>query len=311
VKLKVWLPAGLATAAVLAAGCASGVSTLSFPNPPASTAVTQPPPPSLPGQLSSISQTPVPGATTTTLPSIGPGSATLNGTVDGPNGPVVRAVVEVDRLVGDAVATDEVTTGTGGKWNLPRIKGGRYRVRAWQSPSLDMNAPQVVFLSGSQILTLPLQVTRYQGPNVAFAMTPGAPQQGQPANLVIGVTTPTVGSDGVLRNPPVVGAPVKLVEGPSWTVLNGNPRKTDQSGEVLFQVTCTTPGLDPLSAQVRSQPAVTLQLPSCGSGSGSTPVTPVVPIPTLPSVTTTTCPAAPTIGNPGSTTTSLAFGSPC
>lgn len=305
--MKLLVGLGMAVA-LIGAGCASGVSTLSFPNPPANTVAAPPPAPTLPGHLSSVSQQPVPGATTTTLPAIGPGSAGLTGNVVGPSGPVAGAVVEVDRLVGDAVGTAKVTTGADGRWNLPHIQGGRFRIRAWQSPSMDMTVPQVVFISGTQTLSLSLQLTQYQGPNVSFAIAPGAPEQGQPANLALQVTSPTVGPDGVLRNPPVVGAPVTLVDGPNWQVFNGNPRRTDINGNVLFQVSCTAPGPDPLSAQVQNLPPVTLQVPSCAPA--PIPTVPTVPVPTFPAPTSTTCPPVPTtVFKPNSTTTSLAFGS--
>jgi hypothetical protein len=290
------------------AGCGGTVSNLSFPNPPSTSAVAPAAAPTLPGNLASVQQAPVAGVTTTTMPAIGPGGATLNGTVLGPNGPVAGAQVEADRLVGDLVAVGKATTAADGSWSLPNVLGGRYRVRAWQSPSLGMATPQIVFLSGSQTLSLSLQLTQFQGPNVASALSPRDPAVGDPANLVVQVTNPTVGPDGVLRNPPVAGVPVTLVNGPNWDVFNGNPRSTDSSGEVLFQVSCTQAGSDPLSAQVQNQPPVVLSMPDCAPP-------PTTTLPTFPFETTTTCPPPGQTGTPptqpNATTTSLPFGSSC
>lgn len=285
--------------ALIASGCAAGVSTLSLPDPPSTTALAEPPVPTLPGDLASVDERPVPGAATTTVPVVGPGGATLNGTVLGPNGPVAGAVVEADRLVGDAVATAKATTGADGSWSVANVLGGRYRVRAWQSPSLAMSTPQVVFLSSTQTLSLSLQLTQFQGPAVTLAISPNPPMVGEQANLVVQVTNPTVGPDGVVRNPPVVGAAVTLVDGSEWDVFNGNPSTTDASGDVLFQVACAAPGSDPLSAQVQNQSPLSLQVPEC-----SPP-----PATTLPVGSTTTCPTLPAGLDLGSTTTSPTFGS--
>ncbi|MBV9661479.1 MAG: carboxypeptidase regulatory-like domain-containing protein [Acidimicrobiales bacterium] len=291
---QIWVPGGLLIGLV-AAGCGGNVSTLSFPGPPSTTAATQPAANTLPGDLSSVAQAPVAGVTTTTAPAVGPGSATLNGTVLGASGPVSGAVVEADRLVGDAMAVAKANTAADGSWSLPNILGGRYRVRAWQSPSLGMGNPQVVFLSGAQTLSVSLQLTQYHGPSVAMAISPRNPAVGQQANLLVQVTNPTVGSDGVLRSPPVVGATVTLVNGSNWQVFNGNPRTTDVAGNALFQVSCTNAGASPLSAQVANQPPVPLAVPDCAPP-------PTTTVPTLPSETTTTCPSPPGRGSTPTTT---------
>ena len=54
--------------------------------------------------LSGVKMAGVPGKTTTTI-ALGPGGATLNGTVAGPDGAVGGATIHVERLVGDAVAS--------------------------------------------------------------------------------------------------------------------------------------------------------------------------------------------------------------
>lgn len=288
-----------AALALLGAGCSS-VHGLSFPNPPSTTAPSGSVGPTLPTDLSAVGQAGVPGATTTTLPPVGPGHASLNGTVFGPNGPVGGATVEVDRLVGDAFGSARTTTAADGTWMVPNILGGRYRVRAWQAPSLDLTTPQIMFLGGTQSLAVALQLNQFKGPQIAISIAPAAPQVKQPANLVVQVTNPTVGPDGVLTNPGVVGAQVTLTNGPNWLIYNGNPQVTDASGDALFQVTCQKAGNDPLSAQIDSNPPVPLQVPVCMK-------------PPPPTTTTTApfpppCPTTTTVAGEATTTTSLAFG---
>jgi hypothetical protein len=278
----------------LLAGCGGDVATLSFPNPPpqpAAPPTTQSPLASLGGVEEAVAA----GTPTTTAPvSIGPGDAELTGSVLGPAGPVAGATVEADRFVGDQEASVLLTTRADGSWVLPNILGGRYRIRAWQPPSLDMVEPQILFLSAGQHLSITLQVSEYKGPNVAVAIDPPSPVLGQAVSLAVEVTDPTVGSDGVVTNPPVAGTSVALVDGPDWTVANGNPLVTDSYGEAVFDISCTAPGDDPLSAKAGSAPPVPLQMPPCAEPPPPSTVPSTTPPSTQPpSVTTTTCPPAP------------------
>jgi hypothetical protein len=287
--------ASIAAAALLAAGLAGcGVQQLSFPTPPATVPTVVTVRPTLPTNLPTIVEAPVPGSTTRVPPRIRPGQATLNGTVIGPAGPVGGAIVEADRLVGDQVASTQTTTAEDGSWSLSSILGGRYRVRAWQQPSLAMTTPQVLFLGGTETHTMTIQVTGFTGPVVASAFAPASPQIGQVDNLVIQVTNPTVGSDGVVRDLPQVGVSITLTDGPEWLVYNGNPLATDTTGQVLFQLSCQAAGSQGLSAVVGAGAAVTLQLPDCVPPPTTTlPPSTTVPPPSS-RTTSTTCPPVPT-----------------
>jgi hypothetical protein len=264
----------------LASACSEGVESLAFRSPPTTVAVNQPSGPTLPSNLSSVRQAAVAGVTTTTAPSLGPGQATLNGTVFGPSGPVAGATVELVRIVDDAGVVGHTTTAADGSWTVNNILGGRYRVRAWQSPGLTMTTPEVVFLEATQDLSMSLQLTGYSGPAVAAAISPPDPLLGATENLVLQVTNPTVGTDGVLTYPPQAGAQVTLTDGPGWEVYNANPMTTDGRGDALFQVSCTSVGPDPMSAQVGAATPVPLQMPSCGAPPTTVPPTTISPCPT-------------------------------
>jgi hypothetical protein len=283
--------------AVLVGGCGTAVQTLSFPEPPSTTASSAPSAPTLPSDLSAIGQLPVPGATTTTVPAIGPGQATLNGTVTGPDGPVSGATVEVDRLVGDQVSTIDTTTAADGSWTVAGILGGRFRVRAWQSPSLDLTTPQLLYLGATQSESLSLQLNQYKGPNVVAGISPATPILGEPTNLLVQVTNPTVGTNGVLTYPPDTSAVVTLSGGSDWQLDSADLTViTDIAGNALFQVTCTALGSDPLFAQVGSAAPVALSLPACAPP----------PTTTIPTTTTTLlpCPSTTTsTESPGGATT--------
>jgi Carboxypeptidase regulatory-like domain len=284
-------------------GC--GVQAMAFPSPPAITAPPVTAGPTLPTNLSSVSEAPVPGATTSVPPRVGPGGASLNGTVLGPSGPVAGATVEADRLAGDQVSSTQTTTAADGSWSIGSVLGGRYRVRAWQQPSLAVTAPQIFYLGGAESRSLTIQLTTFTGPSVAAVIAPATPVVDQTANLVVQVTNPTVGSDGVVRDLPAVGVSVTLTEGPLWQVYNGNPLPTGAAGTVLFEVGCQADGAIPLSVSVGGAAPVALQLPGCVGPPTTTTVAP-------PATTTTTTPCLPTItvpsGGPAATSTTLFFG---
>lgn len=300
-----------AVVAVVAGGCAGGVETLSFPAPPAVSGPPSTAPPSLPPGLASVAETPVPGVSTTTAPAVGPGGSSLNGTVTGPTGPVAGATVEIDRFVGTAFASVRTTTAADGTWSFRNILGGDYRVRAWSAPNLDMATPELVFLASGQPQSVDLQLAAFPSPQVQVAVNPANPVANQPVNLVVQVTNPTVNADGVVTAPPVTGTQVALVAGPDWQVNNANPLTTDATGQVTFEVECTNPGLDPLSAQVGNGPPVALQMPACGSPPPTTTTSSTTsttqPGGSVP--TSTTCP--PPTTTPGETTTSLSYGGQC
>jgi hypothetical protein len=282
---------------------ACGVQTLAVPNPPAVTAPPVTAGPTLPTNLPSVTVGQVPGAAPTTIaPAIGPGGASLNGTVLGPSGPVAGATVEADRLVGSQMATTHTTTAADGSWTIGGVLGGRYRVRAWQQPSLAVTAPQILFLGGNEARSFTIQLTSFTGPNVAAAIAPDTPMVDQPANLVVQVTTPTVGSDGVVRDLPDVGVSVTLTDGPLWQVANGNPLTTGTDGTVLFEVACQADGVIPLSVAIGQGAPVGLQLPACAGAPPPTTTTTTTTTTVPASTTSTTCPPA-TTSPPGQPTT--------
>lgn len=256
-----------------ASGCSDQVKSFSVPDPPTTIAVSSSTVATLPAGLATVPENTVPGSTTTTVPEVKPGPDALTGTVYGPQGPVGGATVEIDRFVGDEYRSATTTTATDGSWSFRGILGGRYRVRAWQAPDLDMTTPQVLFVSSDQEQPLALELTQFQSPQVQMAINPTSPTVGQPANLVVQVDKPTVGTDGLETSVPDADQSVSLVDGSDWLITGSNPEVTDSAGQVTFQVSCTVAGSDPLSAQVGTGSPVTLQMPTCQSAPATTPGT--------------------------------------
>ena len=204
----------------------------------------------------------VPGRTTTTV-ALTPGRATINGVVNGPDGPVPGALVRAERLVGDAIGSVDVATAADGTFALPGIKGGRWRVRAFRPADLALVKPEIFYLEDAATRTLTLRVERYSGVDVSSAFAPDPPVVGDPANLVVQVTLQSVDAQGVVRGQPVPGVRVELFGAGDWRIDGANVQPTDTSGRALWRVRCESAGNQPLSVLVGDAESFPLKLPAC------------------------------------------------
>lgn len=214
---------------------------------------------------------PVTNRTTSTIP-LGPGGASLTGTVVGPDGPVAGATVHVERLVGTATAATDLPSGADGTWALPAILGGRYRVRAWRAPDLALTKPEVFYLQASEPKTVALRVDSYAGTAVTASIAPSPPVSGDPANLLVLVAQKTVDAGGVVRAAPVVGVSVELV-GSGFQVETTNPATTDNNGIAPWRVRCSSTGQGSLSAMVGGGGTFPLNVPRCAEQGYVAPTT--------------------------------------
>jgi hypothetical protein len=200
------------------------------------------PKPTLPAPSSSTSFTivTVPGnpRSTTTLPvDISPGEATIAGTVGTPDGPVPDAIVRIERLTGDEVASVDVRA-VSGSWQLASIRGGRYRVRAWHPPDMAQLEPEVFFLGSTETKQLSLLLTHFGDVSVTANTDPNPMPVGQPAILVTSVLTGAVDAQGVVRANPRPGVPTQLVSA-GGLALDGSDRQvTDGEGNNGWRVRC-------------------------------------------------------------------------
>ncbi|MGH9121239.1 MAG: hypothetical protein ACRDYC_04720 [Acidimicrobiales bacterium] len=281
--------------ATLLTGC--GVETLSFPTPPAGEGIaggTTVPSDFVNMPLPGVAAKAAAGATTSTAAggtvAMGPGNASLNGTVVGPSGPVPGATVEIVREVGSAIGTADVTTAADGTWQLTKILGGDFRVRAWLAPTLAVTTPQVVFLADAGSQSVNLTMTSFSGSQVAATISPSPPLVGQVDELTLAVTNTSVGSNGVVADAPLVGARV-TVSGYEWQVQGAATETTGPTGTAGFVVTCDLAGPEDLTATLAGQAPVPLALPACS---------PFGSVSSVPSTATT---ANTTPYQPGATTT--------
>ena len=293
---------GRAAALVFVAGTAAcsggGQAVQPLPAPPSTAAR---PPTTPPPDYRAVTLPVAPrGRTTTTVLSMGPGLATVRGRVVDPDGvAVVGANVRVERLVGSAVAGMDLISGEDGAWSVPNVLGGRYRIRAWRSPDLAMVVPAFVFVEARQTAPVEQKLARYTGTTPVPAIAPNPPVVGQPASLVMQVTSRSVDADGVVQGVPVAFTPVALAAA-TWSVTAPNATTTDAAGRVRWEVVCRQAGAQPLRLVVNSAEQFEVALPACAAP--PTPVDPATTSTTRAGVTTTTRPGGPPTTRPVTTT---------
>jgi hypothetical protein len=218
---------------------------------------------------------------------LGPGQATLNGTVTGPDGAVPGATVHIERIVDGALASTDVGTQPDGTWTLPNLLGGEFRVRAWLAPDLSLTAPALIFMAATDTKRVDLVLSRYSGTQVGASVAPNPPIIDEPASIVVEVTTSVVGPDGVVRATPSPAASVQIFGTGQWQVDGSSTETTNAAGLAEWRATCTALGPQPLSVVVNAGDVVQLNLPACSPVPPTTTTT-VATSTTVPGQTTTT-----------------------
>ena len=278
------VPSGLLAALTLVA-CSQSAAVEPLPPPPS----TQPrPSTTAPPDYTGVIL-PVPsGRTTTTTATLGPGVATVKGTVKGPDGTPAEAVtIRVQRLAGGSVATMDTVSAPDGSWSAQNVQGGAYRVRAWRQPDLALAAPAFFFVGATETYPVELKLEKNFGTTPLPAVAPNPPVLGQTTNLVLQLSSRSVDAGGVVQGVPMAGVTVELAGGGGWGVGQPNPTITDGTGRARWELVCRGVGVQPLRLTVNSVESFQLALPACAE-------------PPAPPSTTTTVPGASTTGPPTS-----------
>lgn len=246
--------------AAFAAACSSGDPFSSLPNP--KPVVTEP---TSTTSEPDFTKTPLNGVrgSTTTVVALGPGPLTIVGRVEGPDGVVPDAIVQLERVVGDSSASMRVPTAPDGTWNAANVLGGRYRVRAWRAPDLATLRPQLIFLESGPRRAVNITLDRLGGYRVDSVIAPDPPVVKESANLKVRVANRTVDADGVVRDEPIEGATVTLSGSGDWQVTSPNPSTTGGDGSTVFRMRCLDGGLQPLAATLDTGESYPLNLQPC------------------------------------------------
>jgi hypothetical protein len=225
-------PVALVAGAALVGACSSGGSGADLkPHPLAGAATSV-------VDYSAVALPRVAGTTTTTVRE--QGTATIDGSVSGPSGLLPGATVTIERLVGSRSTRTDVVTGADGRFALPNVPGGRYRVRAYLAPALALVTPDLRFIEDGKEATFDLKVDDQRKVVARAAVSPSAPYVGDDVNLAVVVANRTVDTDGVVRSVPLPGLRVELSGLGAYTLT-----APDQTGGPFGPRTTTTLSFEP------------------------------------------------------------------
>lgn len=285
---------------VLALASCTGKDTATEPLPPPPS--TRPlPSTTAPPDYTGVTLPVVGGRTTTTTVVLGPGQATVKGTVKAPDGtPIAGVMIRVQRLAGNGVATMDTSTAADGTWSAQNVLGGAYRVRAWRAPDLAVTTPAFFFVGATQTFDVDLKVEKNFGTTPQPAVAPNPPVLGETTNLVLQLSSRSVDAEGVVSGVPMVAAVVELAGGAGWGVGLPNPTVTDSTGRARWELICRGVGVQPLRLTVNGAETFQLALPACAEP----PPPPSSSTSTVPGASSsTTKPAATTTTTKPATTT--------
>lgn len=167
------------------------------------------------------------------------GDASLSGTLSGPDGPVERGRVRLERFVGEATAVLEVATNGEGRWNAKGILGGRYRVRGWRMPDLAMNSSTVLFLGADETRAVDLAAAVQGGVDVQADLLTAVPTIDVAVTVSALITRHQVDGDGIVQGVPLAGT-VATISGPAGWDIPAPQATVDGAGEATWSVTCQT-----------------------------------------------------------------------
>ncbi len=206
-----------------------------------------------------------PTTTSSTLLAMGPGEASIVGTVRGPAGAVDGAIVRVERLVGKLVATTDVTTFGGGTYSVPFILGGSYRVRALKPPDFASSPVQAFFLAANERKVLDLTMPSAGGERITATVNPNPPKVDQTATLTIQVGIGRVDDQGRPAITPRPGVPLSLAPA-AGLVLEGTPQAlTDANGSAAWRIRCLAEGANTFQLTVGNG-ITQVKIPACAPG---------------------------------------------
>lgn len=204
----------------------------------------------------------VAGRSPTTSVVFGPGRATLSGTVVSDEGAIPGATILVERIVSGSVGKMTLVSAEDGTWTLPKVHGGRYRVRAWRVPDLAQTSSTAMFVGSTETKSVQLKVRRVGGLTVKSSIAPDPPRLDEPANLVVLVALKVVDEQGVVRAAPQGNVGVDLSGSNGWRVQSENPTATDDDGRAYWALHCRGSGRHPLAVTVGSD-TIPLEVSSC------------------------------------------------
>lgn len=213
-----------------------------------------------------------PTTTSSTLLALGPGDASIVGTVSGPAGGVEGAIVRVERLVGKAVASTDVTTSAGGSYSIATILGGSYRVRALKPPEYASSPVEAFFLAANERKVLDLKMLPAGGERITATVNPNPPRVEQTASLTIQVGTGRVDDQGRPAITPRPGVLLTLTPGAGLVLEGTSQALTDGNGSATWRIRCLVEGANTFQLVVGNG-TTQVKIPACAAAPPPAPTT--------------------------------------
>lgn len=236
---------------------------------------------------------PLEGTAPTPTIVFGPGDVTITGRVIGPDGPVPRASVRIERFAGEQSATTIVTTDDEGRYRLSDVSGGQVRLQAYRMPDFAQEVSVVGF--ASEVYSVDLEVTKLSGTRVQWAIAPARPIVDQFTNLVVQVGARRVDADGVVRTGPMSGIGVTLIPLGALQSTVAESRLTDTEGRVTYPMVCRTTGASSVRVVLATGEESVIEPLPCSLPPTTLPPTTLPPVTSPPVVAVPpTVPATPT-----------------
>lgn len=189
----------------------------------------------------------------------GPGQATVAGRVVDESGvPVPQAFVRAT-YYGDPDKPEviEALSGDDGSYSFGQLFGGRWRIRAWKTPTHASLAAPVFFLGATETKSLDLRLKLVPDMVVTADMAPDPPLVGWLAELAVLVVTQTVDAEGALERTPAAGVQVSLSSPGKWSLQTPATQTTKDDGTIRWLLTCDAEGNQGMKASVRVAPPPT------------------------------------------------------
>ena len=204
---------------------------------------------------------PIANSIPTTSIVFGPGNASINGIVRGPDGPVPGATVEIERLLDGQSATVQVLTDPTGRYTLQKTLLGRIRIRAWRAPDLALITEKALFTKGAE--TFDVEMSSYKRSDLQWAVAPSPLVVGRAATVIVQLSERYVNELGRVAVQPVTGVGVSLLQQGVVQVASLEERISDEKGRVSFRLACNEPGPSTIIARLAIGGEASLNLPTC------------------------------------------------
>lgn len=189
------------------------------------------------------------------------GKATLSGIVTA-EGKRAGGRVRIERLVGDKVGILDLDVGGDGAFTVEHALGGRYRIRAWNSPEFSAVPSVTVFLPAKGDLDVEVPMQKFEGFRLQAALDTGAPHVGETVRVKALLTTQSVDGNGYVVGEGAKDGVITLTAAPGFRVTSANPTKTAADGWASWSVVCQSAGIHDITVEYLEQSTI-VSMPPC------------------------------------------------